>query len=419
MLFRLTVFLVTLAAAGLHARPASAQAPPDGARGFWVTPAVRTSIVREDNLLFTGEQRTAGTFLRITPSVEARYRGPTSTVDLAYGFDSERHPRAQQLLNNRFARQAAGGAFESRPGPRVLIAGRARYITTVRPEEAFDDTTGLIGERRRTTAYSGDAGFDRDITPRLRWHAGYGISGEDFGEPLDSRPSAKSTMHAVSTDVGFRVAPRTMLAAVYTGRLLFGDDIRVRTVVHGEFAAHMVTVRLTRTLAPGLTAVVLAGPRYSQTLPDALPPSGEALLESKLAPEVLASLTFRRAQQRLSAAYTRSQFMGYGAAGFIDTESIDVRAATVVANRVELSARPAIFRNTLSDVQAKSYRVDVAASIRVLPWLAADVSYLHRYQDRTLTLADAVNPGPPQPRTRRSVFVGFTLRHAVRVDDHP
>jgi len=419
MRLRLPVLLIALAAAATDARPAWAQAVPDEAVGFWVTPSVRTSAVHEDNLLFTGEQRTAGTFLRVTPTVDANYRGPRTTVDLTYGFDSERHPEAQRLLNNTFARQAAAGGFESKPNPRLLVSGHARYITTIRPEEILDDTTGLLAERRRTTAYAGDGGFDHDITPRMRWHAGYAINHEDFGEPLPSRPSAKSTMHAVSTDLGFRIGPRTLLSAVYTGRRLSGDDIRVRSIVHGDFTAHMVAARLTRTLAPGITAVLLAGPRYSQTLPEGIPPSGEVALESTFAPEVQASFTVRRAPGRLSATYTRSQFMGYGAAGFIDTESIDVRAATVVAKRIELSARPALFRNTLTDVVAKVYRVDVAAGLRVTPWLSVGASYLHRYQDRTLTLADTVNPGEPRPRTRRSLFIGVTVRHAMRLDDHP
>lgn len=408
------LILVVLA---VTAAPAAAQSTGDAQPGFWVTPAVRTSAVREDNIIFTDDKRTEATFLRVTPTVDVTFRNERSAVDLTYGFDSERHPENHAMFNNAFARQAGGGAFESRITPRLLLAGRGRYISTVRPEEAVDET-GLVSERRRTTAYAGDLGFDRDLTTRLRWHAGYAISAEDFGKPLETRPSAKNMLHTVSTDVGFRVAPRTMLAAVYTGRLLEGDDIRIKATAHGEFVAHVVAARLTRTITPSLTAVVLAGPRYSQGPPDLIPREGPAPLETTLAPEVLASLTYRNRANRIGGAYTRSQFIGYGAAGFVDTESVELRVATIIGSRLQLSTRPAVYRNTLADVQAKAYRGDVAAGLQIVRWLRMDASYQYRYQDRTLTLADTVTPGPLRPRTRRTVYVGLTLSQAVRLDEH-
>jgi hypothetical protein len=409
--------LLTLALLAAAAAPAAAQSIGDAQPGFWITPAVRTSAVREDNVVFTSGQRTGVTFLRVTPTVDVTLRNERSTVDLTYGFDSERHPDTYRTFNNAFARHAGGGAFETRLTPRLLLTGRARYISTVRPEEALEDT-GLVSERRRTTAYAGDVGFDRDLTTRLVWHAGYGISAEDFGEPQDSRPSARSTLHAVSTDVGFRVAPRTLLAAVYTGRLAVGDDIRVRATAHGEFAAHLVAARLTRTLTPSLTAVVMAGPRYSQGPPDLIPREGPAPLETTLAPEVLASLTWRQRGNRISGAYRRSQFIGYGAAGFVDTESVELRAGALIGPRLQLSTRPAVYRNTLADVQAIAYRADIAAGLQITRFLRFDASYLYRHQDRTLTLADTVEPGPLKPRTRRTIFVGLTLSHAARLDEH-
>jgi hypothetical protein len=137
-----------------------------------------------------------------------------------------------------------------------------------------------------------------------------------------------------------------------------------------------------------------------------------------LAPEVLASLTYRNRGGRISGAYTRSQFIGYGAAGFVDTESVELRAAMLIGPRLQLSTRPAVYRNTLADVQARVYRADVAAGVRLTRWLRLDASYLYRHQDRTLTLADTVEPGPLRPRTRRTIVVGLTLSQAVRLDDH-
>ena len=416
-LWNLSNALAAVVLLGAAAIPAAAQSTGDALPGFWVTPAVRTSAVREDNIVFTDDKRTEATFLRVTPTIDVTFRSERSTVDLTYGFDSERHPDSHAIFNNAFARQAGGGAFESHLTPRLLLTGRGRYISTVRPEEAVEET-GLVSERRRTTAYAGDIGFDRDLTTRLRWHGGYAISAEDFGEPLETRPSARNTLHSVSTDLGFRIAPRTMLAAVYTGRRLFGDDIRAKATAHGEFTAHVIAARFTRTLTPSLTAVLMAGPRYSEGPPDQFPREGPAPLVKKTATEALASLTFRHRGSRLGGAYTRSQFIGYGAAGFVDTESVELRAATLIGPRLQLSTRPAVYRNTLADVEARAYRADVAAGVRVTRFLRLDASYQYRHQDRTLTLADTVTPGPLRPRTRRSIFIGLTLSQAVRLDEH-
>jgi len=409
--------LLTALLLAAPAAPAAAQTIGDAQPGFWFTPAVRTSVVREDNVVFTDDKRTEATFLRVTPTVDVTLRNERTTVDLTYGFDSERHTADHAEFDNPFARHAGGGAFETRVTPRLLFTGRARYISTIRPEEAVDET-GLVSERRRTNAYAGDFGFDRDLTPRLRWHGGYAISAEDYGKPLDTRPSARNRLQSVSTDIGFRITPRSRVDAVYTGRLLEGDDIRAKATAHGEFRSHVVAARFTQTLMPSLTAVVLAGPRYSEGPPDLLPRDGPAPLETTIDSEVLASLTFRRRGNRISGAYTRSQFIGYGAAGFVDTESLELRAATLIGPRVQVSARPTVFRNTLADVKARAYRADLAVGVRVTRFLRLDGSYLYRHQDRTLTLADTVTPGPLRPRTRRTIFVGLTLSHALRLDDH-
>jgi hypothetical protein len=281
------------------------------------------------------------------------------------------------------------------------------------------EDTGLGFEFKRTMAFAGGGSFDRDFTPRLRGRIAYDVSHEDFGEPSDTRPSARSTLHTGSTQLAMLVAPRTRLGVDYMMRRLLGDDLRLRTIIHGEFTAHVLAARLTREVTPSLTVVLMAGPRVSQSLPTSISGPGTTALRSTIEPEALASLTYRRGDQRLSAAYTRSQFIGYGASGFVDTESIDVRAATVLANRVELSARPAIFRNSLLDVTARAYRVDAGVAVRVSRWLNIDGTYVHRYQDRTLTLADALSPGEAKARTRRSLMVGVSIRRSMRLQKSP
>lgn len=382
--------------------------------GFWITPSVRTAAVKEDNLLFTGDNRSAGAFLRVTPTIDARYRNPRHVVELAYAFDAERHPSRRAALDSLLARQAATGTIDSALSPRSQFSGRARYISTLRPEEVVEDT-GLVFERRRAIAFTGNASLTHNITPRLQWRAAYDINHEDYGEPSATTSSTRTYLHAASTGLTFNVAPRTRLAAEYTGRRLLGDDLSQRFTVHGEFTAHVLALRLTRSITPSLTAVLLAGPRVSQVLPTQVVPGATTALPTETAPEVLASLTFRRGPQRLSAAYTRSQFIGFGASGFVDTESLDVRGVAVIADRIQMSVRPAVYRNTLLDTRARAYRLDGGIVVRLTGWVNLDGSYVYRHQDRSLTLADALAPGAPKPRTRQTIVVGLTIRRTTQL----
>jgi hypothetical protein len=397
------------------AQPAMAQVQPTDAvgPGWWVVPTVRTAVVHEDNTLL-GIDAAEASLTRVSPSMELRYQAPLRTFQAGYSVDGERYWGRLRILDNYFARQTGAMALDSRLTARSSLSVRARYLTTLRPEDALDET-GLVQERRRTRAFSGETAFDRQLTPRLRARATYTVGDDDFGPPTDRRPSARSTFHALGAGVAYSLTPRTTFGMDYTGRLVYGKDLRPETIINARFGASALTARFTHAFTPTVSATIAAGPRLSQTLPKILPGVGSAPLRLLAAPEVLASLNYRRGDARVSGSYSRSQFMGYGAAGFIDTEALEGRMAVRVAQRVVLSSRSAAYRNRLLELRAKAYRVEAGAQVHAWGWLSVEAGYTYRSQNRSLTLGDTVG-GSLRPRTRHSVAVGLVVQRSVRLD---
>lgn len=411
--FRCALAGLLLLAGGEAARAQDSNRP-EAMPGWWFVPSIRTSGVREDNLLFTGESRAVGSFLRLTPSFETRHRHPLRTLTASYTFDSELHSQAFNVLDDVLARQSGLVRFDANPNPRSAFSAQGRYTSTRRPEEVLDQI-GLVTSLRRTTSYNADASFDRELTPRTRGRLGYGFNLDDYGPPTDARPSARSTHHALSSGTSFRLTPRTALGVEYTGKLLIGEDLRTRVTARGTFWSNTVALRLTHSITPRVTAVLLAGPRLSQVLPEEFGQAAFTPLDWELRPELLGSLTYRRDGQLLSMNYVRSAFQGYGASGFIDTESVGGRTAFALGDRVQVLLRPAMYRNTLRGLRANSYRLDGAAAVQVSRWVSVEATYLYKRQDRSLTIGDLETDASGRPKTRNSIMLGVTLRRPIRL----
>jgi hypothetical protein len=395
---------------------AAAQPPPDPAElpGWWFVGSFQTAGAHERNTVGSGDSRTDDSFLRLTPTVETRFRDARRKLNLLYTFDSETHPAPLQALTDVLARQLATAAYDSSLGERTRFTGRAQYLATRRPDEVLEEV-GLVPGRRRTLTYQGDAAIDHDLTPSVRLSVGYNVGFEDYGAPTEIRPGARTTMHSGRASVSLQHSPRTAWAIEYSGSFLNGEDLTLEERVRDTFTAHMVGLRLTRNLTPRLTLVLHGGPRLSEALASSGPPVANAQKVWDIRPDLLASLTYRKEERRFGVAYTRTQFRGLGAEGFINTESIELRAGYDSHRRLRLSARPGLYRNTRLNQRTLSYRLDVAAQYPIMQWLSIDAAYLLKRQDRPLFLDD-VSAGPGRERSRNSIVVGLTLRRPVRMD---
>jgi hypothetical protein len=398
--------------AAVLCRPVIAAAQPaEGRSGWWFVPTVHTSAVHQDNVQVTDGSREVGAFLRVTSALETSYRVPRRTFQALYMVDSEKYTQPLRVLNDAIAQQTAGLRFEARP---LGLVADARYMTTTRPEEVLEET-GLIAAYRRTTAGSAGVALSRSLSARWRASSRYAFAVGDYGEATVSRPSARNAQHLFGALLSVQRSPRTTLGIEQSTRLLSGKDLTVRSVVQGTFWDGYLALRLTHSLTPRVRATVLAGPRLAQRLPEVIQPLGFTPLDWTLAPELLASVTFRDVGRSLDVSFARSAFLGFGAAGFIDTYRVDVKAGYVIARRMRLSARPAIYRNSISALHARSYRVDAAAIYDVTRWLAVEAAYLYKYQDRALSLADFGARSPARPKTRSTVMIGFALTRPIQM----
>src|SRR5580765_2600240 len=148
--------------AGARTLDAQQLRPPDPP-GWSVIPTLQTFGVYENNLLFSVGSKADGTFMRVSPALETRFRGPLGSMGFAYSFDSEKHTPGQRGLDDMLARQFGSVTFEARPNERSSFNGQLRYIATRRPEEILD-LTGLVASMRDTTNFLGRLGIDTKLS---------------------------------------------------------------------------------------------------------------------------------------------------------------------------------------------------------------------------------------------------------------
>jgi spermidine synthase len=397
---------LTLVAYLTIAGPARAQTVvTDDPPGWAIVPSVQAIALYEDNVIL-GAGPANGTFFRVTPGLETRYRGPLGFFSAAYSLDREKHSQNLKGLDD-LARQVGLMRFEAKATERTSLTGAANYITTVRPEEVLDDVN-LIASIRRVTRFAGNLGVARTLTPKWRMNVTYAPTLDDFGEATPVRPGARTFLNTLQTTVTVQKTERTSLGIEHNIKNVVGEERTFLAVTRGVFWSNSLLGRWSRTLSPHVTATVAAGPRLSQVVPPIIEPAQTTPTAWEWQPEVAATLAYRKNDQRLSVSVGRTQSLGFGASGFVNTDSVEARGAWVVARRLRLTVRPGAYRNTLAGERANSYRFDTYASYSLTDWMNIDGLVSYKYQDRALALADFVVSSILRERTRNRVAVGFT-----------
>ncbi len=252
------------------------------------------------------------------------------------------------------------------------------------------------------------------LSPRSDFHVGYEGSIDDYGRATVFRPGARNMLHALQTGVSRRLSSRTTIGVEAGGKLLMGDEFTNTAVTHGVYWAGSVGVRWTRSLTPQLTATLMAGPRAAQTVPSVVAGTATTTpVQWELQPEVLASINYRSPTHVFSVAYARTQFLGVGASGLIDTESVELTAGLTLGRRLRLAARPGFYRNSLVGAEANSSLFETTASLQASSWVSLDATYRYRHQNRALALTDFAVTAADRPRTRNRLVVGLTIRRPI------
>ena len=398
----------------LVARPAHAQIPrPEDLPGWSLVPSLQAIGLYEDNVVVKLSGPASGTFERFTPSLETRYRGPMGFFNVAYSFDRDLHSDNLKALD-QLARQVGIMTFQSKATERTTLAGTANYISTDRPEEVLDSANLIAASVRRTRRFLGNLNIDHTDSDRWRTTVDYTITLDDFGAATEFRPGAQTLFHALVSTISLQKSQRTAFAIVNQARSVFGQETTLRTVTDGLFWSDTIGGRVTRTLSLHVTAVVLAGPRLSQVAPLIIE-SQRTPTDLELDAEVLASITYKRADQTVGIAYARTQSLGYGASGFINTESIELRTAWLIGQRLRVALRPGVYRNSLAGLTADSSRFDVFFSYPVSSWISVDGMASYKHQNRALALANFGVSSVLRAQTRNRIAAGVTVRRPIHL----
>lgn len=392
--------------------------------GWSLTPWLRTAGVHEDNTFFIRESKLTALYLRLTPAIEARYRGPLRSLEAAYSFDTELYPDRLKALTDAFVRQQASARIESRLGPRSSLAARASYLATRRPEEVLEHS-GLISSRRRTESYDANLTYNRALSPLIGFTADYTFRVLDLGEPSDLRHGSRGTLNTVGGEISFRHSPRSVSAVDYRVQFFVGEESTPVFIATRDFVAHVVTYRWTRHLSPRVTLRLMAGPRVSEAVRLPVVESDVARetaemgkpfrTTQELQPEILASLSYRATKTQFAVAYARSQFDAFGLLGWVNTESLELRAIYQPNPKLRIDARPGAFRNSQGLSEATSYRAYVSARLQLGRWMSLDGGWLYQYQNEFL-LSEAEPLVRRQQRERTTVSFGVTIRRSMRLD---
>jgi hypothetical protein len=157
------------------------------------------------------------------------------------------------------------------------------------------------------------------------------------------------------------------------------------------------------------------GPRLAQTAPPTIDVSRPTPTRWEAQTDALASLTYRRPNQTATIEYGRVQTFGFGASGFIDTESFELRGGWLVAHQVQLTARAAVYRNALAGLHANSDRLEATASYLLSNWVSLDGIFSYRHQDGALALTDFAVTSLNKSRTRNRFAFGVTVRPSIHI----
>ena len=386
--------------------------PPDRQGWYW-RPSFRSFAAYEDNVLFTGPKLDSP-FLRFSPGVEAYYRRGLRTFSAGYSFDAEKYADPFEALDDAFARQSAFGELETRVDARSSLLARLEFLSTTRPEEVLQET-GLLAARRRSRSLVGGARYRRELTRRLSWDLGYAMTVQDFRRPDERIPKLSGQVHTLATGLSLQTSRRTTNSFRYRAQLLTQNDVAPELIPSNHFTSHVVAYEWSRRLSRKIELALLLGPRFSEALEPA--PAGDGVFHKKreLEPEANASLTYAGDGKDFTFQYRRSQFLAFGLAGFVDSESVTLNARFEPNVRTRIDVAPGFYRNTRLGVITNGVQLDVGAAYWLTPWVSLEGSYILQRQDGTLLSTDlgerVVPEGPPI--SRNTVLFGLTLNRVL------
>lgn len=366
-----------------------ADAAADGVPpGFYVEPSITFGQYFDDNIFLSDENPQSDSFLRVSPGIEAGYRGPRTLVMARYGLDGERYSTHDEL-RDLTARQQAAFDISGFPGQRLLLSAGAAYYETTTPSE-LNLTSGIV---------TGRALAER-LEARGMLHYRTSPNGRLRGEYLVARDRLEGDLNSITqqatAEYRHQVTGRTFVSVDYVIRDFHFQNRSLRP-------SHVVAGGIGYRVSPSAVLFVRGGPRLFEevigpgvpvpqnpedpTDPAAPPPTGvgpvpgERRIERTFTPEWSAEFSSTLPRGTFDLAFGRTQTTAFGVPTIIDTIGVTASLLYHPASRVDLRLSPGFYHDEIEDtLETRTFRAGAGLTVWITRHLAVDGQYVYSHQ---------------------------------------
>jgi hypothetical protein len=381
--------------------------------GFFIEPTIAAFTLRDENLFFQPGDDTVGDWIaRVSPALQAGYRGERGVGVAWYTFDAERYQDHPELNRGR-VRDSGGVDVTATATERLTIAVSAGHAYTTTPYELASTTVFTIGRvRAERLAVNPSAIYAH--TPRTSTRVEYAFTNDQLtgGTRIRTQIATGELRHGT-------LGGRATLLGTYILRDFAFDAGRLNP-------SHVVGGGVQYALSPRTDVTARAGVRLtpgglSQIRPDEeLPPLVSnpfpALIDTdfSVTPEWNVALRQRGAQYEVAATFLRTQATAIGLTGVVDTTSAGAEAVVRPSRWFELRANPTFSRDVLGPTDARAWRVSVDANSWIGSRTAIVASWRYALQQGRVGVFTLPGTEPPGDIRMQSVQVGVLVTAARR-----
>lgn len=311
--------------------PVAGAAEPE----FLMNPSIGFAGVIDDNVFGLSSDRERDFILRVSPAIEAEYRGARLTVQGGYIQDAEMYLEFSEL-NSAKSRQYGVVQAQFRSSERLTLELETSYLETERPND-FNVVTGLAGSRARASHTFVQPLLRYQFTPATSASAGYAYSKDRVknGIGSETRTEIASLSHRFT--------------AWDTGTLQYQHQEFLFENIDEPVNAHVVMIGDRHTFSPRTSATVMAGPRFTEESP---------LTEEST--DIDVSIQFRQLFEtsEYSLNYYRSRTTALNVVGLVDNHTISATIIYFPESTLEYRISPAYGKSTtIDDREADGYRL--------------------------------------------------------------
>lgn len=328
---------------------------------YLINPSLSIAAVVDDNIFGSPAEREHDYIARISPAIEAEYRGSRVTLQAGYLQDAELFLRHSET-NTAKARQygVANGQFRSTP--QLTFELETSYEESERPND-FDVVTGLAGTRARASRAFVGPSMTYQFTPSTAAQLGYHYSKDRVKDGIGSW-----------TDI-WHVGTSHRFSARNTGLLTYEYQEFSFANLTEPVEAQVVLAGDTYSFSERTSMTLLAGPRFTQESP-----------LSEESTDIDVSAQFRQFYEtgELEVNYYRSQQTAINVLGLVDNHTFNFAVVYFPERLLEFRIMPQYGKSTLGSREATGYQLNIEVSKYLDRSLSLVAGYQYTQQEGTL-----------------------------------